>query len=304
MMDDIYNILDNQEQSTPKQEPQAVAEEFDKEAWAEKKKIEREFAYATMEEAAGEVGTKSDVLIQYLDMQARFDRYSVGNVLLIMSQSPEATRLKDYDGWKEAGTGVRPGQTGIIILEPGNEYQREDGTTATSFNTKKVFDVSQTFDSNKSQPQVSRDERYIMKALVKSSVVPIKAVDNLSVTTLGAFYDDKQKCVLVRRGLENSEFMQAVTQELAHANLARKGNYDRSEKGFEAYCVSYMMCHKNGFDTSAYEFKELPKKFSGMDAGDVRNTLAEIRDILVDMNGGIQKSFEQAKSTKQKDHER
>lgn len=33
----------------------------------------------------------------YLDVQARFDRYSVSNAVLIAAQCPEATRLADFD---------------------------------------------------------------------------------------------------------------------------------------------------------------------------------------------------------------
>ena len=84
-------------------------------------------------------------------------KYSVGNALLILAQKPDASQLKDYDGWKEKGTGVKPKEKGIIILEPGNEYVREDGTTAVSYNAKKVFDVSQTFTREKAKPQVKRN---------------------------------------------------------------------------------------------------------------------------------------------------
>lgn len=59
------------------------------------------------------------------------------NALLILAQMPEATQLKDFDGWKDAGASIKRQQKGISILEPGEEYTREDGTIGTSYNVKR-----------------------------------------------------------------------------------------------------------------------------------------------------------------------
>ena len=65
-------------------------------------------------------------------------------MLLILAQKPDATQLKDFDGWKDAGASIKRQQKGISILEPGEEYEREDGSIGTSYNVKRVFDISQT----------------------------------------------------------------------------------------------------------------------------------------------------------------
>ena len=54
-----------------------------------------------------------------LDVMARFDRYSVGNVILIAAQKPDATKLADFDTWKQNRTYVRKGEDHIKLLEPG-----------------------------------------------------------------------------------------------------------------------------------------------------------------------------------------
>ena len=74
-------------------------------------------------------------------MQSRFSRYTPTNALLILAQMPEATQLKDFDGWKEAGVSVQRKPRSVKILEPGKEYDREDGTRGTSFEVKRVYDV-------------------------------------------------------------------------------------------------------------------------------------------------------------------
>ena len=76
-------------------------------------------------------------------MQSTFGRYSAVNALLILAQKPEAARLGSFDYWKSQNGFVKPGQSGISILEPLKEYEREDGSTAVGYNVKKVFDISQ-----------------------------------------------------------------------------------------------------------------------------------------------------------------
>src|SRR3954469_9656519 len=55
---------------------------------------------------------------RYLDVQARFHRYSYGNVLLILAQRPDAPRVAGYGAWKTLGRQVRRGERGIKILVP------------------------------------------------------------------------------------------------------------------------------------------------------------------------------------------
>ena len=105
---------------------------FDKEAWAEKKQAERQSVYDLADTTAVEVSADGSKFQSYLDVQTRFSRYSATNVLLILAQKPEATQLKDFNGWKEAGASIKRQQKGISILEPGEEYEREDGSIGTS----------------------------------------------------------------------------------------------------------------------------------------------------------------------------
>ena len=141
-MSNFYDVLDK---SKVNNEIQSKGKNsFDKAAWIEKKKSEKEFAYRTIDEMTNKISHDGEMLRKYLYHQSEQNLYSVNNVMLIMAQKPIVTILKDYDGWKECGGSIKQNEEGIIILEPGAEYTREDGSTAVSFNTKKIFDVSQT----------------------------------------------------------------------------------------------------------------------------------------------------------------
>ena len=104
-----------------------------------------------------DMGREGGLLQAYLDVQSRFDLYSVSNAILIAAQCPEATRLADFDSWKARGMYVRRGADAITILEPGKEYQRDDGSVGVSYNVRKVFDISQTRAAQRLAPAVVRD---------------------------------------------------------------------------------------------------------------------------------------------------
>src|SRR5436190_19568131 len=60
----------------------------------------------------------SDTFRRFLDAQARFHRYSWGNVLLILDQRPDATRVASFRTWLSLGRPVRKGERGIRIFVP------------------------------------------------------------------------------------------------------------------------------------------------------------------------------------------
>lgn len=278
---------------------------FDKDAWAKKKQAERQAVYDLADRTAEEISTDSDKFKAYLDVQAKFDRYSPTNALLIYAQMPTATRIKDFDGWKDNNVSIKKQQKGINILEPGEEYIREDGSVGISYNVKKVFDISQTTSKEKLQPRVSVDERLLLKALISNPPVPIQPTDKLA-EGVNAFYDHGRQTIFVRKGLSAQDIFRYVSKELAHAELASTctEEYTRSNESFKAYCTSYMLCKKNGIDVSGYSFKELPDNIRQADAQSLRAALTEIRDSTASITGRMVKVLEQARSPKQKIQER
>lgn len=60
----------------------------------------------------------SEGLVRYLTAMARFHRYSVCNVILILSQTPQATRVAGYQTWKQFGRYVKKGARGILVFAP------------------------------------------------------------------------------------------------------------------------------------------------------------------------------------------
>ena len=93
----------------------------------------------------------SDMFKRYLNVQARFHKYSWGNTMLIYSQNPDAERVAGFGTWKKLGRHVLKGEHGIRIFAPcpwkrtdtddaGNDTERQ----GMYFKVVHVFDVSQT----------------------------------------------------------------------------------------------------------------------------------------------------------------
>jgi len=100
---------------------------------------------------------ESDNFREFLLTMSKFHNYSIGNLILIMLQKPEATRVAGYTTWKELDRFVRKGEKGIAILAPcmppkkTKVVEPEDENdeslvevTPIYFKVVHVFDISQT----------------------------------------------------------------------------------------------------------------------------------------------------------------
>ena len=146
-------------------EKQTTIEPYSKDDWIKQKNENRALAYEMLETATEELNNP-DTVMAYLDIQSKFDRYSVSNALLVAYQNPGATRLCDSKTWQKNHVFINKGETGIIILEPGKEYTREDGKTVTPYNAKKVFDISQTNARPRQNRTKTPDARVVVKAMI------------------------------------------------------------------------------------------------------------------------------------------
>lgn len=96
--------------------------------------------------------TQTDQWAAFLDYATKFHAYSLNNLLLILAQRPDASRVAGYNKWLELGRHVRQGEKGIKIRgfssrkvtdtdpDTGEEAERKIAT----FPILTVFDVSQT----------------------------------------------------------------------------------------------------------------------------------------------------------------
>ena len=273
-------------------------------AFIAESKNNRNRCYELSEQITAEVATDSKAFRQYLDVQSRFDRYTANNALLIMAQRPDAQRLGDYGYWRDQGAYVKRAEkkNPVLIMEPGKEYEREDGSIGTYYNAKKLYDISQTNMTEKAQPQTEVDERQLIRALVSNPPVNIVAAEpDRMPEDKGALFEPEESCIYVRKGMDATEIFRSLTPELVLAGFAEDDkNYDRNEDAFHAYCASYMLCKKYGIDTRGYDFTHAPEFFEGMEPQEVRGELSKARDAANTISSRMAKVLDQNRNLNQR----
>ena len=190
-MENFDSLFSNQQQRSEKP--------FDKEQWAQQKQEKRQELYDMIDEMADRVLSEPEMLGTYIKMQARLGMTSVANTLLIAAQKPEASYVMSYDDWAQKGRSVKRGENGFFILKANGEYTREDGSLATSYDAKRVFDVSQTHGKPIQQrATLSMPLRSKLKALMTDAPVPVKPSENVT-ESVGALYSQEDNTIYVAR---------------------------------------------------------------------------------------------------------
>lgn len=274
---------------------------YDKAEWAAQKQAERKEAYEMIDTTCSEMMTNGDSFRQYLDVQGRFDRYSVNNAILVSAQMPEAEQLKDKAGWKANRVYVNKDAQRITILEPSKEYTREDGTKAISYNAKAVYDISETSAKDRTQAQEPKSMRELVSAMIDASPVPFQPMDNLE---LPAFYDSGQQTIFIRTGLNEEQLFVSMAKEVAAAVFDFKHNESRDASDFKSYCVAYMVSSRYGVDTRGFSFDRLPKEYVEMETQDFKSELGSMRDVLGEVQSEMYKSMEKNKPARNKEQKR
>jgi len=303
--DDLFKQRPQAEAAPQKQKSQK--ERPKRQWWQVKEEKHRKEAYATLDKIFGEFSEGTGSMEAYLDVQSRFPFHSARNALLIEAKCPHAERIHDEKGWKDMGVTVleEEKRLPIIILEPGKAYRREDGSVGQNFYAKEVYDISQTTARDEAQPQVSYDDRLLLKGLIASSPVPIRAVEELPQGR-GAVYDPEQNAILVKKGMDAPDIFRCVSLEAANVQLAQSHEgYSREAEGYKAYAVSYMLCQRYGVDVKGYDISRLDGVLQGQDPREeVPAALTDMRDTFKEMNGRMARAMGLTRTSRQKEQER
>lgn len=287
IVDEIFNEAGNNKLEETKQ--------FNKEEWAAQKKQEKESIYQMIDQSALEFAGNADYLKKVLDVVAQFDRYSAGNILLIAKQRPDATKLANFDGWKDAGVHVKKGESGILMLGPGQEYEKSDGSVGVNYTVKKMFDISQT-SAQKREPVVSADARFLLKCLLHNAPCDVTVNEDVRYPNgKNTVYDAKQNTIFVRHGSTEKRLFQELSQQITVAWLD-KANYSLPDKEFVAACTSYILCKRNHLEPPDLWFEKLAQKASFENPKDIRRSLEKIRE----MSSGIAQNMKQFQKTNDK----
>ena len=307
-MNNFDDLFEQQPQPEAVQKPEPQKEKPKKQWWQIREEKQRKEAYATLDRVFGALSEGRGDMKAYLDTQSRFPFHSARNAILIGEQCPNAQRVGGYKEWASQGIEIleEEKRLPIIILEPGKAYRREDGSVGQNFYAKEVFDISQTTARDQAQPQVSYDDRLLLKSLISNSPVPIRAVEELPAQGRGAMFDPEQNAILVKKGMDAPDIFRCVSLELANAQLSRNSaEYSRETEGYKAYAVSYMLCQRYGIDAGGYNLSRLDSVFQGQDPKEeIPAALTDMRDAFKEINGRMARAMGLTRAGRQKEQER
>ena len=265
--------------------------------WRARQQKDREFAYKKMEKKTNEVANDIKELIKYLDIQRKFEMYSVGNCLLIQEQMPNATLCREAKNWQKDGVIVKRSDKSIIILEPSEALLQEDGSSKVYYNPKRVYDISST-----NAPRVVEKNNYsintILRALGRGSPLEIKALENIGVNNKVAVLNENKNEILVKIGSKVEDMIQEIVVEMAKYYLRFSSDVEITNLNFKSLCVGYMFCKKfdvpfpiEGFEKLKVELAGLPKE--------IREELSVVRDTYSTIKARTEDALDKMNRAKQ-----
>jgi len=230
----------------------------------------------------------SEELQNYLTAMARFHRYSLSNVFLILLQNPDATHVAGYHTWRSLGRHVKEGEKGIAIIAPMRLANRTDGESPQSaepsteepslrFRCAHVFDVSQT--DGEALPNIgeatgdpgSFTDR--LKNLVRQLSIELEYSDSLG----GALGVSKGGRIEIKPGLTPAQEFSVLVHELAHELLHHKNREARPSKTVretQAEAVAYIVAEGIGLDTHGAS-----TNYIQLYQGDAKTLLSSLEEI-------------------------
>ena len=249
--------------------------EYNKEEYKAYKKEEKQQIYDLADQTANKTLTSPEMLKTYLDVQARFANYSMNNALLIAAQMPNARMIKSLDEWKKIGAYAKPQCKFITILEPGQKFLKSDNSIYTTFNTKKVIDVSQTTIALGNDTKKYNAEE-MFKAFIYKCPYNIEAADELNE---GKTVEHNGDTIYIKRGFEETKMFTELS--LAFTNAEMNIYSDSSLNDFVSNCSAYMICKSVGIDSELFDLT-IPESIKDIDIVDKKNILTQMKNLMDD----------------------
>lgn len=209
----------------------------------------------------------------FLDFAQAFHAYSLNNVLLILSQMPEASRVAGFRKWQALNRQVRKGSRGIRIFGYSTKKVTEEDDNGDEEEKKiarfpilTVFDIGQTdlIDPDKGDPGTittlltGTDDFGIVGALSTYLTSEGWAVERrpLQGSTNG-FTRPEEMTVVLDSDLSPEAAAKTMIHECAHILLGHTEDLaeyaeHRGLMETEAESVAYIVAGMVGFNTAAY----------------------------------------------------
>ena len=269
---------------------------------AEERRAQAEELQASITEQVEQL-RNSEQWVRFLEFAQGFHRYSLGNLLLILSQCPTATRVAGFRQWQAKGRQVRRGQRAIRIFgyaqrkvtaeqSEGEDHAEsaEDGQQViTYYPVLSVFDIGQT---DPTDPDAD-DPSTLARCLTGDDQLGIAAAVTDYLTGHGwtvtrekiggatnGYTDPDARRVVIDGELSPAHAAKTALHEAAHVILHAEEDpteyvEHRGVKETEAESVAYVVAGLLGLDTSRYSIGYVAGWSEG-DADTIKATAARV----------------------------
>lgn len=239
---------------------------------------------------------ESEVLRKYLAAMGKFHRYSMSNVLLIVSQRPDATHVAGYQTWRKLHRQVLRGAKGIVIFAPlvrktedrNGSGGKTEQRSLLGFRVAAVFDVSDT--EGEPLPAFSQFGGDPGESLARLRAFVSRTGRSLEYST--SILPAKGQCsadkIIVLPGLTLAEEFHVLTHEVAHARLhfsERRADTTKGIRETEAEAVAFVVARAVGLDTNSASSDYL-KLYNG-DKDTLAQSLDHIQRVSTEILAGI-----------------
>ncbi len=225
-----------------------------------------------------------------LDTAAKFHSYSLGNLLLIGAQAPQATRVAGFRTWQSLGRQVRKGERGIAILapctyrpktadraEPAGPAGQEPATSCSGgvapqcvggkqvrgFRVVHVFDLAQT--EGEPLPEVApalltgQAPAGLWNDLASQVTGHGYALERGDCCGANGYTDPTRRVVRVRDDIDDAHAVKTLAHELGHLECGHVTDLPtyltcRGRCEVEAESVAYVVAAAHGLDAGGYSF--------------------------------------------------
>lgn len=224
---------------------------------------------------------------RFLLTMSKFHDYSIGNLILIAVQKPDATRVAGFNTWKDLDRWVKRGEKGIVILAPvmpprptcpvcgsriprGTRYCPQCGevvegeepieVTPAYFKVVYVFDVSQTEGKELPEFEVPVLTGEANEELF-SKVLALARSEGLTVSFESRPYEDPSlkrqyfgKSIWVRPEESRAQQLKTLLHEVAHYYSEGVFHIPRRDAETIAESAAFVVGAHFGFDTGVRSF--------------------------------------------------
>jgi len=224
-----------------------------------------------------------------LDTAAKFHSYSLGNLVLIALQAPQATRVAGFRSWQSLGRQVRKGERGIAILAPctyrpktaerpesaapagpepattsgGGVAPDAGGKQVRGFRVVHVFALHQT--EGAPLPEVApalltgQAPAGLWNDLASQVTGYGYALERGDCCGANGYTDPTRRVVRVRDDVDDAQALKTLAHELGHLECGHVTDLPtyltcRGRCEVEAESVAYVVAAAHGLDASGYTF--------------------------------------------------